>query len=1816
MKDYEITMTRSAFAIATPSTGPEARPSHHPSPAPRDVGGPLPGGGYATQTGLAGEDGTRARARLASNGSLQREPVGHAGARTRTRVTAPSLWRAVAVFVFLLLGGLAAGGPAWAETTVPGDWALNPPPSGVPEGGKFRLIFATSNTRDATSSSISTYNTFVQTAAAAGHRAIRAYSSGFRVVGCTEDDDARDNTSTTHSSSDRGVPIYWLNGNKVADHYGDFYDGSWDDEANPKNESGNSRDLDSGIQHYPFTGCDHDGTEASGKALGETGSADVRRGRPNSSESGDGPIGSNGSTSKNNSRPFYALSQVFKRGPIPPNLRPKLVEASVQSSGERILLRFNKNLDRASNRRAEPSRFRIWLDGKALEVGNVTYPSSAPDSVLLRTFNLRGQSGSVKIHRGASVTVAYTDPTPDSDNTRVLQDDDGVDAASFTTGERGVPRVTNSSNADVSGTLPVIESASVSENGKQVTLTFNERLATGLRNKPAASRFRVGLPFQRRAYNIKGEVFGDRAYIDAEYTISGRTVTLNLHETTVYRDERVRMRYNPPPGDYAQHLRDRDDGNAVQGFEITATNHSTQDHPLPGWPPPEFNSAAVAADGRSIDLTFDEALDPDNLPAQFPSYFVSLRLDGKTLYAQDRAVPSDNPRIVRVSNFASERHYIRNTQTGKHRSPRPIAKIYRGQTVKVSYQDPSTPDDAYAIQDVDGNDVRTFRNRSVVNNSTVEPPATSAGIWSATLTVGTYSVIVAGQPHTVGYGFITVENVGMLSDTTFSSGGVDYTVVNLFRNTSGSQLTLRLNPTGMTALNSDSFALVVGDRTLSFSDAAFDSGTHSFKWTFPSGQYLSWSDGETVAVSLTEKLRAPDGDTALSRFEVNGEPVRVVKVEGRVQADLRPEYGHWADIEEDAESATIHVEPRDSRATIAYQNVRRERLCDASIDDGFQVNLKPGYLNRFFVKVAAANGTTTEEYWLSLTPFEDRHKVWGGPSVSTGCDAPMTEGASGLLTASLESAPARHDGSSQFNVRIRFSETLKNQALGTKVVSVSGGTHAGSTRIAGDDEIWEITVAPSGDDDVTLSLSSSESCGSGIACTVGLEPLSAAWSTTIPGLATETVTPLTASFADIPDEHDGAPFPVRIAFSETLKNQALGAKVVQVTGGTNRESQRVSTEDEIWQVTIAPAGNGPVTIELVSSETCGSGIACTEGDLRPLSTGISHTVQGPWLVSVADATAAEGATMDFAVSLSRPARFAITVNYATSNGTAMAGADYTAKSGSLRFTPGQQTKTVQVTILEDTHEDDDETFTLTLSNPSSGAVIEDGTATGTIENSDPMPQAWLARFGRTVAEQVLDAVEGRMRASRTAGVEMTLAGEALPSWRPGTGAGAGDTPTGSSALTMQPHESQAQHEAAGLAQWLGDETDPERQRRPDARAVSPRDLLTGSAFAFTGGGAQAGFYSLWGRAAVSRFDGREGELSLDGDVASGLLGADWSRDRIAAGLVIGHSRGEGGYRAVSGDGTVDSTLTGVYPWGRYALSERVSVWGVAGYGEGTLTLTPAGQSPIRADLDLALGAAGLRAVLLTAPAGGGFELAAKADALAVRTTTARVSGLGAADASVTRLRLGLEGSRAITFAGGATLTPSIEIGVRRDGGDAETGLGADLGGGLAWRDPARGLSADLRGRGLLSHEADGIRERGFSGSLGWEPAPADGHGPKLTLRQSAGASAAGGMDALLGRRTLAGLAVGGDDGLANRRSELRFGYGFAAFGHRFTSTPEVALGVTDGSRDVGLGWRLGLARGAGALELRLEATRRETASTTAAGAAPEHALGVQATARW
>ena len=189
--------------------------------------------------------------------------------------------------------------------SVPSNWTLKP--TALAAGAKFRLLFLSSTKRDATATDIATYNTFVQTRAAAGHADIRDYSAGFRVVGCTAAVDARDNTATTYTTTDKGVPIYWLNGAKAADQYEDFYDGSWDDEANDKNESG-TNGLDTSLNdNWPLTGCSHDGTEQ-----WPLGASQVSVGRPNSSGSDHGPLSSDSLLGASLTRPLYGLSAVFE----------------------------------------------------------------------------------------------------------------------------------------------------------------------------------------------------------------------------------------------------------------------------------------------------------------------------------------------------------------------------------------------------------------------------------------------------------------------------------------------------------------------------------------------------------------------------------------------------------------------------------------------------------------------------------------------------------------------------------------------------------------------------------------------------------------------------------------------------------------------------------------------------------------------------------------------------------------------------------------------------------------------------------------------------------------------------------------------------------------------------------------------------------------------------------------------------------------------------------------------------------------------------------------------------------------------------------------------------------------------------------------------------------------------------------------------------------------------------------------------------------------------------------------------------------------
>ena len=713
------------------------------------------------------------------------------------------------------------------------------------------------------------------------------------------------------------------------------------------------------------------------------------------------------------------------------------------------------------------------------------------------------------------------------------------------------------------------------------------------------------------------------------------------------------------------------------------------------------------------------------------------------------------------------------------------------------------------------------------------------------------------------------------------------------------------------------------------------------------------------------------------------------------------------------------------------------------------------------------------------------------------------------------------------------------------------------------------------------------------------------------------VAALTVRFENAPASHDGSTrFTVELVFSAAAHGRGnrdiLAALVVE--GGTKVRMRRIDKDNAHRRVTIEPDGDGAVTLSFPETTQCTHTNALCTAEGGRLEEEVAITIPGPVAISVADARVeeAEGAELAFVVSLDRAHHAAVTVDYATGDGTAKADEDYTGTEGTLVFAAGETEKTVYVSVIDDAEDEGEETLVLKLSN-AVGARIEDGEATGVIENSDAMPGAWLSRFGRTVAEQVLDAVEGRMRAPRNPGAQASVAGRRV-------GGGAAGFEEARERARLDGHATWW-HGGESCRDAPGAGADCAGRSLGSSREVTGRELLTGSAFSLTGGSAEGGFATVWGEAAVSRFDAREGELSLDGEVASALLGADWSwsgsgAGDTTAGLIVSHSRGEGGYRN-PGAGTVSSTLTGLYPWGRHALTERVSLWGVAGYGEGTLTLTPEGAdgeslAAMRTDMDLVMGSVGVRGVVVEAPSHGGFELSVTGDALGVWTSSDAVRGgagnLAATEAEVTRLRLGLEGSwKGSPRRHRDTLAAPRARGAPRRG-DAETGSGLDVGGAVAWSDPARGLRAELGGRGLLTHESGGFGERGVAASLVFDPAPGSERGPSLRLTQTVGARATGGMEALLGPETARALGAAEEDALARRRLEARLGYGFAVFGGGWTGAPEVGFALSGTGRETVLGWRLLEARGAGLVfGLDVEGARVERA---AEGAAPEHRLGL------
>ena len=1505
------------------------------------------GGETGAPAGVAAHGhGTARRARWrASDAACERSP-GSALLRRLSSLGRPVARRGVvmglhplrllAAAVLLALAALGGAPGASAQTGVPGDWALKP--SGLSGGDQFRLLFITSTGRNAQSTDIADYNTFVQGAAAAGHQAIRSHSSGFRVVGCTEAVDARDNTSTTYTSADKGVPIYWLGGNKVADEYEDFYDESWDDEANPKNESGLVRDL-SGTSNGMVTGCNHDGTEAIFRGGGATtsealGRSMVRRGRLDSSS--DGPLSSSaGSYDNHNSRPLYSLSQVFQVN-TPATGTPGIsgfprvgdvltasigdiadadgltgaryeyqwvrVDGTRESDialangptyrlagadlGKTVKVRVSFTDDAGSAESVTSAAFpdggvlatavckaptyeggqrEIWKgvvgvgDGGSAKgydtyllgtygslVNNqVTYWSDTPRITLLAhtgsgesefevlMFSLDATPAAVAFLAQEPLTLHVCDRAFNFvDLGSVLQIPNGT---SWTN-----PRLDWSTHAtrtvrlsydDVKPTL-----VSTKVDGAKLKLTFSEALY----RTPTTADFAVLVNASPAGFAVSNPI-----------AVSGSTLTLTLASAPP-ASAVIRISYQRLRGSRFGHERIRDlRHNEADNFSVRI-GHST----------PVLESAELSADGATLTLTYDEALVTSSVPA--PGAF-TVKGGGAVKRVSSVSVSGSSVRLA-------------------------LASDPPGSEVTVSYAAPTTN----PLHDTAGNNAASFSDEAVTVRRT--GPADQL--------VGNLA-----QPRVFTHEFVRSLATSFTTGRSawgYAIAGVDVATAN------GNAFDAALCAT-LDGRPSDQCVTLVRP-------ADFHDGSGRARFTAPAGTVLSPGTRYALVVSRPEAYSRPNIRRTFSRradagraqdwyfhadvrwadretgswnsggagqwrtplmFAVRGAPVPEPSVPG---TSGKPGIGEAGADGQWTSGETVQV-------TIAFD----EAVTVDTTDGTPSVALRLGGSAERSATYASGSGTAELVFEYTLVAEDGTHTAMevtanslalnGGTirsMANAGVDAALAhEGASRVVestgvTARFEALPESHDGERAFTFELHFNvaphELSYRRVQGSMTLSsgvkvpffdVSGGVIATARRLVpGSNQAWEVTVRPTQAGDLTITLPA----GLGLRMRGRLGRALGHGDGNGQGRGVDRAVHRgvrqRARGARRDEPVRGALQPERGAGPDELRHGARRA--VRGDRRDHRERlARAARSEPALDTRGRPSGSADVTLTVNATTACDSEPGICTSDGRMLGGGATATIPGPAQFSVADAEVEEaaGATLDFVVTLGRARPVETSVGYATSDGTATAGSDYTAKSGRLTFMAGETEMTVEVAVLDDAHDEGSETMTFTLSNPS-GAVIDDGEATGTITNADAMPKAWIARFGRTVAEQVLDAVEGRLEAPRAAGVEASLAGQRL--------GGAGPS---EEALERR----EAESAMTALADWLRGETSEEEGPQGfGTRAVSGRELLLGSSFALTGGSAETGFGALWGRACGVglRRARRRPHRRRRGDVGDGGRGLD------------------------------------------------------------------------------------------------------------------------------------------------------------------------------------------------------------------------------------------------------------------------------------------------------------------------------------------------------
>ncbi len=386
-----------------------------------------------------------------------------------------------------------------------------------------------------------------------------------------------------------------------------------------------------------------------------------------------------------------------------------------------------------------------------------------------------------------------------------------------------------------------------------------------------------------------------------------------------------------------------------------------------------------------------------------------------------------------------------------------------------------------------------------------------------------------------------------------------------------------------------------------------------------------------------------------------------------------------------------------------------------------------------------------------------------------------------------------------------------------------------------------------------------------------------------------------------------------------------------------------------------------------------------------------------------------------------------------------------------------------------------------------------------------------------------------------------------------------------------------------------------------------RNLLDGSNFVLPlngngGGGAGGSSVSMWGSGDYRNLSGESEGVEFDGNLLGAQIGVDAKlRNDLLAGAALSWSQGTLDYEDSGGSGATTTgdyevDILGIHPYFGWHSGHN-NFWATAGYGSGEVEVNPAGSEAASSDVSLwTVGAGGGGQVWSE----GDSDIRLKAEVMSTEMTVDENDEMPESlTVNATLFRVAMQASRTEHLAGGGSRSPSLSLGVRHDGGDGNTGTGAEVGGSVRYDNPHSRVSASASVN-LLVGRSD-YEEWGISGMVQLSPG-ADGQGLSFILRPGYGGNAetSVGDTSRIWSQSMRDAADTTQNFDPQGRLEARLGYGLSASGERGgLLTPWGGMNLQEDARRyrVGLDWTSG-----GPLTMRLHGERREQTNSDASHA--------------